>query len=77
MITYKQYKATTERDWLGKKVRLLRATVTNGGTEIPAGATAEIVRKYQGFEIRSEPCPHCGMRVRIKKMPPDALEVVK
>jgi hypothetical protein len=76
-ISMQEYRRRTERDWLETPVRLLRAVKTVGGVEFPAGTLGTICRKFKGFEIRSAPCPHCGVRVGIKELKPADLEIVE
>lgn len=62
------YRKNTEKYFMGKKVRTLRE-MKNGLMIIPAGIICEITRKFKGFKLTSEPCKHCGVRVRISEVP--------
>lgn len=69
----KTYDKTTEKEFIGRKVvSLIR--MKNGMMNIPAGVTWTIQRKQAGFELMSDPCPHCGIRVYISKVQPRDVE---
>lgn len=63
-----QYEHTTEWKFKGRKVRTLNP-LRNGWGEIPAGTIATITRKHGGFNLLTEPCPRCGLRASISKVP--------
>jgi hypothetical protein len=63
----KTYKKTIEKVFMGKKVRTL-IKMQNGFMVIPEGSICTITRKYQGFNLTSEPCEHCGVRIRISRV---------
>jgi hypothetical protein len=61
------YKTTTEKVFKGKKVRTL-IEMRNGLMVIPEGTICTITRKYQGFNLTSEPCKSCGVQIRISRV---------
>ena len=63
------------RNATGRKARLVRA-LENGNMEIPAGAVVEIKESaaWSKLNIRSEPCPHCGVRVLMSRVDVGAVE---
>ncbi|MBA7687775.1 hypothetical protein ES703_96248 [subsurface metagenome] len=65
----KTYERTTEREFIGRKVKNL-VPLSNGLYRFPAGMTWTIKRKRGGFELLSDPCPHCGIQAAISKVPP-------
>jgi len=58
------YLNTTEKKFLGRIVRS-KIPMKNSIGILPAGSLFKITRKYGGFSLESEPCPHCGMILRI------------
>lgn len=69
----KTYRGTTEQQFIGRKVKSLRP-MSNGRYRFPAGMTFTIKRKYGGFELLSDPCPHCGIQAFINRVKPDAVD---
>lgn len=67
------YNKTTEREFIGRKVKSIRS-MSNGLYRFPAGMTFTIKRKQGGFELLSDPCPHCGIRATVSKVKPQAVE---
>lgn len=63
------YNKTTEKEFIGRKVKSLRP-MKNGLYRFPAGMTFTIQRKQGGFELLSDPCPHCGIRATVNKVQP-------
>lgn len=57
----KTYRKHTEIFFRGKKVRTL-LEMHNGYMVIPEGAICEITRKFDGFNLTSEPCKCCGVK---------------
>ncbi len=72
----KTYKRTTENEFIGRKVKNL-TTLTSQLGKFPAGMIWTIERKSRGFELISDPCPHCGIRACITKVPPRAVELIE
>lgn len=68
----KTYNKTTESQFVGRKVKSLRS-MSNGLYRFPVGMTFTIRRKYGGFELLSDPCPHCGIQAVINKVEPQAV----
>lgn len=77
MISAKDYRRHSEPWWIGKAVRLEYDVTTNGGIKYPRGTLATITRKFGGFDIESEPCKCCGVRVQIKQLPCTDLSLVE
>ena len=69
----KTYKKTTAIKFIGRKVKSLRS-MSNGLYRFPAGMTFTIKRKQGGFELLSDPCPHCGIQAFINKVEPQAVD---
>jgi len=67
------YERTAERQFIGRKVKSLRP-MSNGLFHFPAGMTFTIRRKQGGFELLSDPCPHCGIAAYVSKVEPQAVE---
>jgi hypothetical protein len=65
-----------KRDRTGIRVRSTR-TLKNGSYELPAGSIFTVEGWYRGASLWTEPCPHCGVRVYITKVPESALEPIK
>ena len=79
MITAKEYRKKTEKEWRDTKVRTLRR-LQNGWVIIPKGTILKINSKYLGFGLEGvEECPHCniGKRLSISRVGPEDLEVVE
>jgi hypothetical protein len=76
MITDKIYRSLSDREWRGKRLRLLRP-VQNTYVILPAGTIVTVKRKFKGFEIEGEACRCCGVRVRMTKVLPQSFEVVE
>ena len=76
MITEAQYQRRTEAEWKKLRVRSLRP-LANGLATVPAGTIFSITRKMNGFGLKADPCPHCGIQIHIYKVEPRALEVVE
>jgi hypothetical protein len=72
----KTYRKHTEVFFMGKKVRTL-IQMRNGYMVIPEGTTCEITRKYQGFNLTSEPCKCCGVRISINRVPYRDVELIR
>lgn len=53
-----------KRDWEGLTVKTLRE-MWNGWCHIPEGTICTVVRNYAGLHLLSDPCPKCGVAVRI------------
>lgn len=70
-----EYDKRNESQFRGRKVRTL-VPLRNGSGEIPAGTVATIKRKWGGFGLSTEPCPCCGIRFYISKIPHHAVELL-
>lgn len=71
----KTYQNKTEKYFVGKKVRTL-IQMQNGLMIIPEGAICTISRKFGGFNLKSEPCESCGVRIRISRVHRRDVELV-
>ena len=74
-MTWGQYRRTTLNQLKGRKVRVNRE-LRNGMMVIPEGAIATIDDKHGGFSLTSDPCPHCGVRISISKVPPQDIDLL-
>jgi hypothetical protein len=72
-ITQREYLTRTEDEWLGRRVRS-RVILSNRWTTMPAGTFYTITRKFAGFALKTDPCPHCGVEHKITKVPHHYLE---
>ncbi len=69
----KTYERTREKEFIGRKVKSLRS-MSNRLYRFPAGMTWTIERKQGGFELLSDPCPHCGIRAYVNKVSPGSVD---
>lgn len=76
MISDKQYRKHTSDEWEGTKVKA-RRPIESGRYSLPAGTIFTVERKYSGFKLRSDPCDECGGQMKVRKVPPRALELVE
>lgn len=60
---------------IGDRVRTLRDMHSGWGV-IPAGSTATVTYKRNGFTLQFDACEHCGMRPTISRVAPSAVETV-
>jgi hypothetical protein len=67
LITEQLYKKHNEKWWMQQKVKSIKR-LQNGRFDIPKGTIFSIERKFNGFSLISEPCPHCGISVRITRV---------
>jgi len=65
----RMYDKTRDAEFRGRKVKSL-VKLSNGLYAFPAGITWTIRRKQGGFEMISDPYPHCGIQAFICKVPP-------
>ena len=65
----KIYERTTEKEFIGRRVISL-VKLRNGQCQLPTGTTFTIEGKQGGFELLSDQCPHCGIKIWITKVPP-------
>lgn len=75
-MTLAEYRRRTVAQWRGVKLRTKRE-LSNGNMVIPRGTVVEVDGKCGGFSLRTERCPCCGVRIRISRVPPNDVEVVK
>lgn len=51
-----------KRDWIGRKVRLIRDVETKGGKIYPAGLIMHVYKNFNGLHVRVlRKCEHCGI----------------
>ena len=63
----KYYEKHNEAFFLNRKVRTLKE-MQNGYAVIAKGTICKITRKYGGFDLNTEPCDACGVKVRISRV---------
>ena len=63
-------------EWVGAKVRSKHA-MRNACASLPAGTLFEVEHKWGRLFLRSEPCAHCGVSVRINKIPLDWVDLIE
>lgn len=78
MAEIKMTDGTTARalmkDLVERRVRTL-AEMSNGFMTIPAGTICAVTTTHQGLlSLKSEPCPHCGVRIHISRVSRFAVE---
>lgn len=73
-MKWSTYNHTPARDLIGQKVRSLLPLSTRVGA-LPAGTVFTITGKMAGLSLWSEPCLHCGVRLRIIKVSPMDVEI--
>jgi hypothetical protein len=66
-MDYRYYETHTEKFFKGKQVKSL-FSLRNGYIELPAGTVYTITRKYQGFNLISTGCIHCGGKQNISRV---------
>lgn len=71
----KTYDKTPNREFRGRKVKTL-VVLSNGWCKIPQGAVCTVTKKLGGLHLEIDPCPHCGVRVRISYVPPKDVDFV-
>lgn len=74
-MTRQEYNRMTERQLIGRKARLTRSIQT-GHLTIGKGKRVTITRKFGGFDISADACKHCGVGVRVTRVPPEDLELL-
>jgi len=42
--------------------------ISNGWAEMPKGTVFTINRRFKGYELVSDPCRECGLKVRITRV---------
>lgn len=65
-----------KRDWVGLRV-VSCVPLSNGLARLPAGTFWRVKRNYGGLELVSEPCPTCGIRLRITRVPERDVNIVE
>lgn len=61
--------------WEGRTVVNTRP-LANMLASLPAGTRWTVERKFTGLELVSHPCPCCGIRVSVKRVPFSMLDLV-
>lgn len=69
------YNRMTNAQLAGRRVRTL-VEMRNGRFVIPPGSTAVIERKFKGFELLFDPCPHCRIQSSISRVSPRHVELL-
>ena len=72
-MTQKEYERLTPEQMKARRWRLCRS-VTTMAMSIPVGTEVKLLFKRSGFNIEAEKCPHCGIRVYARKVPPGYIE---
>ena len=65
----KLYRNRTLKWWAKQQLVTLRELSTTHGVSAPAGTQVTVVAKRSGLEVRTDPCPHCGVTFLIAKVP--------
>jgi len=69
-------KPKRKKDWVGLRVRS-RKDLQNSLGKIPAGTIFTVDRNYAGLYLTSDPCPHCGVRFFIIKVPEREVTIIE
>lgn len=69
------YRKMTEAQLKGRRVVATRDLQT-GQIRVPAGTVLTVQRKFGGLDLISDPCPHCGIRPFLRRVPPQALNLL-
>ena len=64
------------RDWPGTRVKTL-TPLTNAYMGIPAGTVCTVTEKYGAFKLTSDPCPKCGAKMFISRVPRRCFELIQ
>jgi hypothetical protein len=75
MVSWKEYHKYTESYWKKQKVKTNKV-LRNGFMEIPAGTVCDIKRKFSGFTLETDPCKVCGVRIYIRKVPHEDVDLI-
>ncbi len=67
MITEANYKRYKREFWVGRKV-INQQELSNYFLRVKPGTILTIVGKRRGFSLETEPCPKCGVTIRIAKV---------
>jgi len=67
------YRRFPERDLIGLRVRSTRSLGNKLG-RMPEGAIFTIKKKWGGLTLESDPCHHCGIKLRIANVDPRDVE---
>jgi len=74
-ITRNEYKKITQKQAIGKAVVTVEP-MRNAHAEVAVGTRGIIVGKFNGYEIKTGPCPHCGVQLYLRGIPASFLEFV-
>lgn len=72
-MTWAEYKRTTLAVMRTKRW-VTTAELVSGSMSVPAGTVVEIGNKSNGLTVVAPACPHCGVRVFMRKVCPSKLE---
>jgi len=64
-----------KRDYPGLRVQTLRELKT-GFCSVPEGSLATITYCHGGANLTVDPCPSCGVKVYVRKVPLSALALL-
>ena len=64
-----------KKDWEGLRVVSLKK-LRNSLAQIPDGTMFTVERNYAGLHLISDPCPHCGVRFFINKVPESDVRII-
>ncbi|KKN36053.1 hypothetical protein LCGC14_0777480 [marine sediment metagenome] len=76
-------KPKLKRDWIGRRVRALRALshgrFVDGRSHhmaIPEGKILTVTHSWNGLTLRTDPCPSCGVRLFITRVSEHDVELL-
>lgn len=73
-MTRREYRKYTANQLRGMTVVALR-DLTSGVMSIPKGTRLTIRSKANGLNLSTEGCPKCGVKMFIRKVEPEAVEL--
>ena len=68
-MTWAEYRRMTERQFVGRRVQLLQG-IQSQAISLPPGTQGTIRHKWKGFEVRFDPCSHCGAKAIMTQISP-------
>ena len=72
----KKFQRKTSSWWEGRTV-VATSELGNAWMVIPSGTYCVVKRKYKGLSLETDPCPECGVRLKISEVPYSNLDLVQ
>lgn len=64
-------KKILSRDLMGQKILTAREIISDAAVWVPAGSEFQVQDVANGFTLRSDPCPCCGVKIRLDRVSRD------